>query len=181
MRPLFGTRGLTQEAARAAGWRPPPITDPLQLAAMRANPNNPWMVGPQQRALLDQQRMAWDSQFGSGGQTGRMTFGQNPVTVDSYKSDWGRGIENGIAARMSAIPMSQGGWAEPQGTGIGGGLFGPLLSAAIGLATGNPWLAAALRGGQGAASGGLRGAVTGAAGSFLPGPTDVLSRLSRIG
>lgn len=173
-------RGLTQASARAAGWNPPAMTDPLYLQAMRDNPGNPWLASPKVRQANAQQARLWNDYIGQ--QTGQMTFAPAPVHARDDFSEWGRRIEDGIAAKMSRIPISQGGWAEPQGTGLGGGgLFGALLSTALGMATGNPWLSAAFNAGRGGLTGGLRGAVTGGATSFLPGPRDVLSRLTRVG
>lgn len=177
---LFGGFGLSQAGARSAGWAPPEITDQGYLAARKANPSNPWMVGPQQRQALDLQRTAWDSQFAPGGRwtsLGQATFGMNPVSAKSYRSDWGAKIEDDIAAKMASIPMSQGGWAEPKGTGLSGP-FGGLLGAAFSLATGNPWLLAALNAAKGGIQGGPMGALTGGATSFLPSPIPTLRKLA---
>lgn len=103
----------------------------LYAAAMRDNPGNPWMVGPRQRAALDEKRTAWDSQFAPGGahtSIGQMTFGANPVDARSYLSDFNKAVEASPGVQNAIL-------REPAGTGLfGDPILGTLFSAALAMA-----------------------------------------------
>ena len=140
------------------------------------------------RALLDDmgvpQRFGtrWDPQWDYGRVAAAETAAGRRVTPRSwrnpaydreeYQSPFGQHMA-GIKPALEAIPMSEGGLMEPKG-GFPLGLAG----LAIGLATGNPWVAAALKGGLGAATGGIGRGLTEFATSWLPSPTQTLRRLA---